>query len=73
MLDKVIIANRGLVKYRKKSDKNPRTHYRKKAELAVKRRKGQVVPMRDAGAEAGRYAGEGTGIRTTVVHSRKLN
>ena len=38
----------------------------------VKRRAGQVVAMRDGGAEAGRYAGEATGIRTTVTHSRKM-
>jgi len=61
-----------LVKYRKKDDKNPRVHYRHKAEKAVKRRKGQVVPMRSAAAEPGGYAGETTGIRTTVVHSRKI-
>lgn len=67
-----IIANRGLTKYRKKDDKNPRVNYRRKAAEAVKRRKGQVVPMRSAGAEAGRYAGEVTGIRAGVSHSRKI-
>lgn len=69
---KQILQNRGLVKYRKREDANPRVAYRRKAEAAVKRRKGQVVPMRDTGAEAGAYAGESTGIRTRVIHSRTI-
>jgi hypothetical protein len=70
--NRTILQNRGLVKYRSKEDKNPRAHYRKKAEKAVMRRKGQVVPMRDSSKEAGIYGGESTGIRTTVSHSRRI-
>ena len=40
-------------------------------EQAVKRRKGQVVPMRTN--EADQYMGEKSGIRADVTHSRLFN
>lgn len=71
-LSREIKTNRGLVKYRKKEERNPRVHNRMKAEKFMKRRKGQVVTMRDKATEEGRYGGEETGIRTGVVRSRKI-
>lgn len=67
-----IMKNRGLTKYRKSDERNPRVHNRKKAESFVKRRKGQVAPMRNSGAEAGMYGGESTGIRANISRSRKI-
>lgn len=71
-VNKAIMNNRGLVKYRKKEERNPRVHNRKKAEKFVKRRKGQVASLRDHSKEAGRYGGEETGIRTAISRSRKI-
>lgn len=65
-----IMKNRGLTKYRKKSARNPRVAYREKADKRSKRYKNQVAPMRTA--EAGRYAGEATGIRASISRSTKL-
>lgn len=67
---KDMMKNRGLTKYRNKERKNPRKNQRIKYESAVKRRSGQVVTVRTG--EAGRYAGEATGIRTTVSRSHKI-
>ncbi len=66
-----IMKNRGLTKYRKREERNPRVHNRMKADKFVKRRKGQVAPLRDVAKEGG-YGGEATGIRTNVTHSTKI-
>eukprot|EP01138_Halocafeteria_seosinensis_P011352 gb/GECG01011595.1/.p1 GENE.gb/GECG01011595.1/~~gb/GECG01011595.1/.p1 ORF type:complete len:510 (+),score=105.23 gb/GECG01011595.1/:1-1530(+) len=62
--------NKGLSKYRKKSEKNPRTHNRLKASKRQKRLKGQQAPMRTG--EAAAYAGEATGIRSSITKSRRM-
>lgn len=67
---KSILKNRGLMKYRNKDRKNPRKNQRLKYESAVKRRKGQVLPVRVG--EADMYAGEVTGIRKNVSRSHKI-
>jgi U3 small nucleolar RNA-associated protein 3 len=53
-----------------KDHKNPRKRLRGKFEKAVVRRKGQVRSMREDG---GGYAGEASGIKTTVTKSRRFN
>ncbi len=68
-----IMKNRGLTKYRKREERNPRVHNRMKAEKFTKRRKGQVAPMRNKAEEAGSYGGEATGIRTNISRSRKIH
>lgn len=69
-ISKEIMTNRGLMKYRKKEERNPRVHNRLKAAKQLKRRVGQAAPMRDKAAEEGRYAGETTGIRSAISRSR---
>ena len=70
---KAVLANRGLVKYRNREMSNPRVANRIKAAKFVKRRSGQVAPMRNkGGSEAGAYGGEASGIRTTISRSRKI-
>mmetsp|Transcript_14785 Transcript_14785/g.48848 ORF Transcript_14785/g.48848 Transcript_14785/m.48848 type:complete len:256 (-) Transcript_14785:1685-2452(-) len=64
-----IMANRGLTPHRNKEHKNPRKRLRGKFEKAVVRRKGQVRTMREDG---GGYAGEQSGIKTSVTKSRKF-
>lgn len=64
-----IMANRGLTPHRNKEHKNPRKRLRGKFEKAVVRRKGQVRSMREDGGE---YAGEQSGIKTSVTKSRKF-
>ncbi|KAK8791873.1 hypothetical protein WA158_005250 [Blastocystis sp. Blastoise] len=64
-----ILKNRGLTAHRKKENRNPRVKKRSKYEKAIKRRKGQVAPMR---SEAGHYGGERTGIRSDITRSRKM-
>ena len=66
-----ILKNRGLVPSRPKENRNPRVKKRRRYEQAVKRRKGQVVPMRTN--EADQYMGEKSGIRADVTHSRLFN
>ena len=64
-----IMANRGLTPHRNKEHKHPRKRLRGKFEKAVVRRKGQVRTMREDG---GGYAGEQSGIKTSVTKSRKF-
>lgn len=66
-----IKKNKGLTKYRKREDKNPRTHARKKAEKRTRRLKGQQAPMRTG--EAASYQGELTGIRSSITKSRRIS
>ncbi|KAG5185000.1 Sas10 C-terminal domain-containing protein, partial [Tribonema minus] len=65
-----IIKNRGLTPHKSKLNRNPRVKKREAYRKAVIRRKGQVREVRTN--EAGRYAGEGTGIRSTVTRGRKF-
>ena len=65
-----IERNRGLTRERKKIDRNPRVKNREKFRRATIKRKGQVREVREA--EGGSYAGEASGIRKGVSHSRKF-
>jgi U3 small nucleolar RNA-associated protein 3 len=62
--------NKGLTPSRKKEVRNPRKKYRNKHEKAEKRRAGGVMTMR---SEETRYAGEKTGIRSTLSRGTKLH
>ncbi len=64
-----IMANRGLTPHRSKETKNPRVRLRGKFSRAVTRRKGSV---RDVKEKTEGYGGELTGVKTSVVKSRKL-
>lgn len=64
-----IMANRGLTPHRSKETKNPRVRLRGKFSRAVTRRKGSV---RDVKEKSEGYGGELTGVKTSVVKSRKL-
>ena len=66
---KKIMENRGLTPHRSKDHKNPRKRLRDKFAKAQIRRKGQVRSMREDG---GGYAGEATGIKTSVSKSRRF-
>ena len=64
-----IMANRGLTPHRSKETKNPRVRLRGKFSRAVTRRKGSV---RDVKEKTDGYGGELTGVKTSVVKSRKF-
>ena len=66
---KKIMDNRGLTPHRNKDHKNPRKRLRDKYAKAQIRSKGQVRSMREDG---GGYAGEVTGIKTSVSKSRRF-
>eukprot|EP00163_Fabomonas_tropica_P016225 TRINITY_DN29190_c0_g1_i1.p1 TRINITY_DN29190_c0_g1~~TRINITY_DN29190_c0_g1_i1.p1 ORF type:complete len:713 (-),score=260.64 TRINITY_DN29190_c0_g1_i1:65-2203(-) len=67
-----ISKNRGLTRYRKKEDKNPRAKKRKQYEKAKIKRKGQVREH-DTKSARQAYGGESTGIRKDVTRSVKFN
>jgi len=64
-----IMNNRGLTPHRSKEAKNPRVRLRGKHARAVTRRKGSVRDVKE-GSTA--YGGELTGVKTSVVKSRKF-
>ncbi|CAL6370630.1 unnamed protein product [Bathycoccus prasinos] len=64
-----IMSNRGLTPHRSKDMKNPRVRLKNKFAKAVVRRKGTV---RDMKVGATTYGGEETGVKTSVIKSRKL-
>lgn len=64
-----ILKNIGLRRKRKREDRNPRVKNRKKYLKALKRRKGQVTPMRD---QSKPYSGEETGINKHTVKTIRL-
>ena len=64
-----IMSNRGLTPHRSKDTKNPRVRLKNKFAKAVVRRKGKV---RDMKVGATTYGGEETGVKTSVIKSRKL-
>lgn len=64
-----IMSNRGLTPHRSKDMKNPRVRLKNKFAKAVVRRKGKV---RDMKVGATTYGGEETGVKTSVIKSRKL-
>ncbi|KAF2356654.1 Sas10 C-terminal domain [Trinorchestia longiramus] len=68
-IGQAIAKNRGLTPYRRKDLKNPRVKYKTKYQAKVKRRKGQVRPVRD---QIPYYSGEKTGINAYAVKSIKL-
>ena len=70
-VNRAILKNRGLMKYRKREDANPRVHMRKKFERKNKARRGQVQDMREH--EGDTYGGEASGIRTRLARSYKLS
>eukprot|EP00039_Didymoeca_costata_P010474 m.141130 g.141130 ORF g.141130 m.141130 type:complete len:472 (+) comp14839_c0_seq5:206-1621(+) len=63
-------ANKGLTPSRKKEVRNPRVRNKNKFIKAQKRRKGQVVSMRN---EKKKYRGEEFGIKTNLIKSVKLS
>lgn len=67
---RAIEKNKGLTRKRKKIDRNARTKNREKFRRAVIRRKGQVQDVVAAAPRA--YAGELTGIKKNVTHSRRF-
>ena len=69
-LFQAIEKNRGLTPHRNRELKNPRKKNRIKFAEANVRRAGQVQPMREKSAG---YGGEGTGIKSRVIKSRKFN
>jgi len=64
-----IQKNRGLMVQRKRATKTPRMKYKEKYEKKLKKRKGQVQPIR---SQQGRYGGEAAGINVRAVRSRKF-
>lgn len=64
-----MLKNKGMTPSRKKEVRNPRKKYRNKFIKAEKRRQGQITEVR---RETKRYAGEQTGIRTTLTRSVPL-
>ena len=68
-----IMKNQGLKPHKKKEYRNPRKKKRIMYDRALKRRKGAVRAMRVGKGmrEAAEYAGEASGIRSTIVRSRK--
>ena len=65
-----IMKNRGLTRYRPKDKKNPRKRYRINYEKALIKRKSQGV--KEYKGQTASYGGEASGIKSTVVRSRKL-
>lgn len=65
-----ILKNRGLVAHKNKLNRNPRVKKREKYRRALIQRHGAVREVRTN--EAHRYAGEQTGIKTSISRSRKL-
>eukprot|EP01098_Paradermamoeba_levis_P009721 TRINITY_DN4067_c0_g1_i2.p1 TRINITY_DN4067_c0_g1~~TRINITY_DN4067_c0_g1_i2.p1 ORF type:complete len:650 (+),score=283.09 TRINITY_DN4067_c0_g1_i2:47-1951(+) len=61
--------NKGLTKYRKKENRNPRKKYQAKFETALKKRRGAV---REVKQQQGAYGGEATGIKKNTTKSVKL-
>ena len=68
-INKTIEKNRGLTPKRKKENKNPRVKHRKKFQKALKRRTGQVRPVR---REIAPYQGEISGIRSGIKKGIKF-
>lgn len=68
-VNREIEKNIGLRRRRKKVDRNPRVKNKQKYNKAVKRRKGQVLSMRD---QSKPYSGEATGINKSNVRITKL-
>ena len=64
-----IDKNRGLTRSRNKETKTPHTKMRNKYDKALQKRRGTVRKMADKSKP---YGGESTGIRSNVIHSRKL-
>lgn len=69
-----IEKNKGLIRKRKKEDRNARVKNRNKFEKAVKRRKGQVQDSIRHGDDHGGkdYSGEQTGLKAYVKKSTKI-
>ena len=65
-------TNRGLTPHRNKDRKNPRVKHRMAYAKAVVARKGAVREAGDGPAAGVGYGGEATGIKSTVVKSRRL-
>lgn len=63
---KDILKNRGLVRKRKKEDKNPRVKNRRKFEKALQRRKTSVKEF-VAGNKKQKHGGEESGIRSDII------
>ena len=67
-----IMKARGLVRKRKKEDKNPRVKKRHQYDKLVKKHKTRVQDFADGKAQAN-YSGEQSGLRAGVKKSTKLH
>jgi len=65
-----IMKSRGLVRKRKKIDRNPRVKGRAKYDKAVKKRNQRVKEFKEGPQPI--YGGEKAGIRMNVIKSTKL-
>jgi len=73
LASKNILSNRGLMRSRKKTAGNARVSNRTKYEKALKKRKGDVLEMREGAADGATYGGEETGVRATIKKSKTLS
>lgn len=67
-----IMKAKGIVRKRKKEDKNPRVKKRHQYEKLVKKHKTKVREFQD-GKPQGLYSGESQGLRTGLIKSSKFN
>jgi len=67
-----IMKAKGIVRKRKKEDKNPRVKKRHQYEKMVKKHKTKVREFQD-GKPQGLYSGETQGLRTGLIKSSKFN
>ncbi|CAH8526646.1 unnamed protein product [Heterobilharzia americana] len=68
-INKEMMKNKGIVKYRHKRERNPRVHLRHKFRKATIRYRSRVAPVRK---EEKPYAGELKGIRVNLIKSHKF-
>jgi len=69
-VQKDILLNRGLIRKRKKTDRNPRVKKRMKYEAMEKKRKNIVKEYK--GGDKQLYKGEDSGIKTGLVKGIKM-
>ena len=67
-----IMKAKGIVRKRKKEDKNPRVKKRHQYEKLVKKHKTKVREFQD-GKPQSLYSGEAQGLRTGLIKSTKIN
>lgn len=67
-----MLKAKGIVRKRKKEDKNPRVKKRHQYEKLVKKHKTKVREFQDGKPQA-LYSGESQGLRTGLIRSHKFN